>query len=101
RLSLVVFLSSLSFAGAAAAQDGLVTSPKGGEAEEAAAIVDDTVVPPEQEEALKMFARTWRCTGTSFTEYGADIPTTLTIAGKKDLGGRWLLVRTDMAIKTK
>jgi hypothetical protein len=55
----------------------------------------------EQDDALKLFAGTWRCTGTSSTEMGADVPTTFTITGKKDLGGRWLVVKTELAPKAK
>ncbi|MDP2340283.1 MAG: hypothetical protein Q8O67_04945 [Deltaproteobacteria bacterium] len=85
----------------ALAQDGLVATPKGGADEEAAELIDDSLVPMEQDDALKLFAGTWRCTGTSSTELGADVPTTFTITGKKDLGGRWLVVRSELLPKAK
>jgi len=78
-----------------------VATPKGEEEAEAAAVVDDRTAPPAQDEALKLFAATWRCTGTSSTDYGQDVPTTLTITGKKDLGGRWLVVKTELVAKAK
>ncbi len=86
----------------AVAQDGLVSSPKGEEAAgEEQVVIDDRVPPAEQEDALKLFAATWRCTGTSSTEFGADVPTTFTITGKKDLSGRWLNVKTELVPKAK
>lgn len=92
---------AMSFAVNAAAQDGLVSTPKGEGDETAEAVIDDRVAPPEQDEALKLFAATWKCTGTSSTDYGADVPTTLTLTGKKDLGGRWLAVKTELVAKAK
>jgi hypothetical protein len=85
----------------AAAQDGLVATDKGGAEAEAEVIIDDRASPPEQEELFSRFAATWRCTGTSSTEFGAEVPTTLTISGKKDLGGRWLVVKTELVPKAK
>jgi hypothetical protein len=83
------------------AQDGLIATPKDGSDAEAEARVDDRVAPPEQSEALSFFIGTWRCTGTSFTDMGTDVPTTVTLSAKKDLGGRWLVVRTELNAKTK
>jgi hypothetical protein len=98
-------LLALAFAATSAlpalAQDGLVATPKGDGEEEEAAIVDDRVAPPEQDETLKLFNATWRCTGTSSTDMGADVPTTVTITGRKDLGGRWLVVKTELVAKAK
>lgn len=88
-----------SRAGAAPGDDGLVTTRKD-DADELAAVVDDREAPAQQE-ALKLFLGTWRCTGTSATDAGADIPTTFTLTGKKDLGGRWLIVRTELQPKAK
>lgn len=96
-----VVVSVIAFHAAdARAQDGLVATSKDGSDDEAAAIVDDRAVPTEQA-ALDVFATTWRCTGTSSTDYGADAPTTFTMSGKKDLNGRWLSVRTELNIKAK
>ncbi len=100
RTALATLLLAAVAALPAVAQDGLVATPKGEDDAEAEAIIDDRVAPAEQE-TLALFANTWRCTGTSSTEYGADVPTTLTIAGKKDLGGRWLVVKTDLTPKAK
>jgi len=83
------------------AQDGLVATPKGDGEEETVAVVDDRVPPPEQEEALKLFHGTWRCTGTSSTDVGADVPTSVALTGKKELGGRWLVVKTELLAKAK
>ena len=85
---------------ALAGDDGLVVGDKG-DAATADAVIDDSKAPPEQNEALKLFLGTWRCTGTSATDAGADIPTTFTLTGKKDLGGRWLIVRTELQPKAK
>jgi hypothetical protein len=91
----------VTFAAAAAAQDdGLVTTPRG-ETEEAAAVVDDTTVPMQQDDGLKPFVGTLRCSGTSSTEMGAEVPTTFTLRGKKDVGGRWLVVTTELTPKAK
>lgn len=85
---------------AAAAQDGLqVTDRSGGGDDDV--LVNDTTVPMEQDDGLKLFVGTLKCTGTSSTEYGADVPTTLTITGKKDIGGRWLVVKTELTAKAK
>lgn len=83
------------------AQDGLVATPKDGSDAEAEDRVDDRVAPPEQSEALSFFLGTWRCSGTSFTDVGADVPTSVTLTAKKDLGGRWLVVRTELNAKAK
>jgi hypothetical protein len=99
--SLLAVALTTCFAASAAAQDGLVTTPKGEGDDTAEAIIDDRVAPPEQEEALKVFAATWKCTGTSATDYGVDVPTTVTVTGKKDLGGRWLVVKTELVAKAK
>ena len=101
RLLLAVVVCAVGGASAAFAQDGLVATPKGEEEAEAAAVVDDRTAPPAQDDALKLFAGTWRCTGTSSTDYGQDVPTSLTITGKKDLGGRWLVVKTELVAKAK
>ncbi len=93
--------SLLIAAPSAWAQDGLVATPKGGDEDAPAEIIDDAKVPPEQDEALRLFGATWRCSGTSSTEMGADVPTTFTIVGKKELGGRWLVVKTELLPKTK
>ncbi len=96
--------SSLFFAvctaSAAHAQDGLVATSKGGDDDDAVALVDDRSAPVEQD-ALALFAATWKCSGTSSTDYGVDAPTTFTMSGKKDLGGRWLVVRTELNVKAK
>jgi len=101
RVTIPTLVLVASTALPALAQDGLVATPKGEGEEEAAAIVDDRVPPPEQEEALKLFNGTWRCTGTSSTDMGADVPTTVTLSGKKDLGGRWLVMKTELVAKAK
>jgi hypothetical protein len=85
----------------ARAQDGPVVTPKDGSGDAADDGVDDAAAPPEQDEALKGFVGTWKCTGTSSTEFGADVPTTLSIAVKKDLGNRWLTVHTELVAKAK
>jgi len=90
-----------SFGGTAFAQDGLVATPRDGSGDDAAAIINDTTVPMEQDDGLKLFVGTWRCTGTSSTDVGADLPTSFTLTGKKDLGGRWLVVKTEMLPKAK
>ena len=82
------------------AQDGLVATSKDGSDDSVAVVIDDRRAPAEQD-ALNFFATTWKCIGTSSTDYGADAPTTFTISGKKDLNGRWLSVRTELTIKAK
>jgi len=99
--TLATALAACLVASSAFAQDGLVATPKGEDATEDQVVIDDRAAPPEQEEALKLFVGTWRCTGTSSTEYGADVPTSFTITGKKDLGGRWIVVRAEMTPKAK
>ncbi len=83
------------------AQDGPVVTPKDGSADASDDGVDDALMPAEQDDALKIFVGTWRCSGTSSTEYGADVPTTLSIVVRKDLGNRWLAVRTELVAKAK
>lgn len=85
----------------ALAQEGLVATPKGEGEDESESIIDDRVPPPEQEQALGLFNGAWKCSGASSTDMGADVPTTVTVTGKKDLGGRWLLVRTELVAKAK
>ena len=99
--AVVFLLSLLSLASAASAQDGLVATPKGDDEDVVAELIDDSKVPFEQEDALKLFVGTWRCTGTSSTELGTDVPTTFSMTGKKDLGGRWLIVKTEFLPKAK
>lgn len=100
--SLVVAASLASLlAGTVLAQDGLVATPKDGSGEDAAELIDDSKAPMEQDDALKLFVGTWKCTGTSSTELGADVPTTLSITGKKELSGRWLAVKTELTPKAK
>jgi hypothetical protein len=101
RVTIPTLVLVASTALPALAQDGLVATPKGESEDEAAAIVDDRVPPPEQEEALKLFNGTWRCTGTSSTDMGADVPTTVTLTGRKELGGRWLIVKTELTPRAK
>jgi hypothetical protein len=98
----LVLLAPLAFSVAPAvhADDGLVATPKDGD-DAPAELINDTTVPMEQDDALKLFVGTWKCTGTSSTEFGAELPTTFTIAGKKDLGGRWLVVKTELLPKAK
>jgi hypothetical protein len=86
---------------AAFAQEGPVVTPKDGSEEAVDDGVDDAIPPPEQAEALKVFLGSWKCAGTSSTEHGADVPTTLSLSVKKDLGDRWLAVRTELALRTK
>ncbi len=102
RTTLLVssLLVASCIASGAHAQDGLVATSKAGDDDDTAALVDDRAVPAEQA-ALDLFATTWRCTGTSSTDYGADVPTTFTLSGKKDLNGRWLSVRTELVAKAK
>lgn len=83
------------------AQDGPVVTPKDGSGDVADNGVDDGAAPAEQDEALKVFVGSWKCTGTSSTEFGAEVPTTLSFAVKKDLGNRWLAVRSEMVAKAK
>jgi hypothetical protein len=85
----------------AVAQDGLVATPKDGSDVEAEVRVDDRTPPPEQDEALGLFVGSWRCSGTSFTDAGADVPTSVTLSAKRELGGRWLVVRTELKAKAK
>ncbi len=99
-LSLVVVALAV-VAAPAVAQDGPVVTPKDGSGDAADDGADDAIAPTEQDEALKGFVGTWKCTGTSSTEFGADVPTTLSIAVKKDLGNRWLAVRTELVAKAK
>jgi hypothetical protein len=100
-ITTALLASSLFFcASAAFAQDGLVATSKDGSDDEEEVIVDDRTAPAEQD-ALALFANTWRCTGTSSTEFGADVATSLTVTGKKDLGGRWLVVKTELTPKAK
>ena len=99
--TLLVSLAGALLSLPATAQDGLVATPKGGEEEAADELIDDSKVPMEQDDALKLFVGTWRCTGTSSTEMGADVPTTFTLTGKSDLGGRWLVVRSELLPKVK
>ena len=101
RLLLASCVVTAIGATAAVAQEGLVATPKGDDGDFAEATVDDRVAPAEQEDALKLFVGSWRCTGTSSTDYGADAPTSLTITGKKDLAGRWLTVKTELTPKAK
>jgi hypothetical protein len=101
RATSTLFLLVASTALPVVAQDGLVATPKGDGEEETVAVIDDRVPPPEQDEALKLFNGTWRCTGTSSTDFGADVPTTVALTGKKDLGGRWLVVKTELVAKSK
>lgn len=93
-------LVALCAATGALAQDGLVATSKDGTDDDAAVVIDDRSAPAEQE-PLSFFAATWKCTGTSSTDYGADAPTTFTMTGKKDLNGRWLSVRTELVVKAK
>jgi hypothetical protein len=76
------------------AQDGLVTSDKsgGGDAQEAS--VDDDTPPPEQA-ALDAFVGTWKCKGKAQTERAPEADVTITLTVKKDLGGRWLSVKSE------
>ena len=81
---------------AVVASDDPIATPKGGgdEAAKEEAFVDDSAAPPEQKMAFKMFTGTWRCSGKANTELAPDVPTTVTIAFKSDLG-RFLSVRID------
>jgi hypothetical protein len=88
-------------AGTARADDGLVVTPKDGSEVAADQGVDDAVPPPEQDDALKDFVGTLRCSGTSATELGADVPATFTLSVKKDLGARWLVARSELVVKAK
>lgn len=78
----------------AAPQDGPVPTAKGA-VEEAAPSpeVDDSVVPPPQKEQLALFTGTWRCSGKANSDFGQDVPTTMTLTFKPDLGGRWIALR--------
>jgi hypothetical protein len=100
-VALALTVANLVVAPAAHAQDGPVVTPKDGSGDDSDAAIDDSIAPPEQDEALKLFVGTWRCTGTSSTEFGADVPTTLSLSVKKDLGNRWLAARTELVAKAK
>ncbi len=101
--AVVALVAAVAFvsASAALAQDGLVATAKDGAGDDAADIIDDSKAPVEGDDGVKLFVGTWKCTGTSSTELGADLPTTFTITGKKDLGGRWLAVKTELLAKAK
>jgi hypothetical protein len=83
------------------AQDGLVATAKDGSGDDGDNGVDDATAPAEQDEALKLFVGTWKCSGTSSTEFGVDVPTTFSLSVKKDLGNRWLTVRSELVAKAK
>ncbi len=76
------------------AQDGLVASDKTGAAVAAAVTVDDDTAPPEQA-ALDIFVGTWSCRGKAATERAAEADVAIKLQVKRDLGGRWLTVRTE------
>jgi hypothetical protein len=86
---------ALTFAPTALAQDGLVSSDKsGGDGGAPAAMVDDDTPPPEQA-VLDAFVGTWKCKGKAQTDRSPEADVTITITVKKDLGGRWLSVKTE------
>ena len=99
-IAALVVVAPVVVPAAAVAQDGLQVVDRSASGEEEV-VVNDTTVPMEQDDALKLFVGTWRCTGTSSTEFGADAPTSFTVSGKKDLGGRWLIVKTELLPKAK
>jgi hypothetical protein len=88
-------------ASTANADDGLVVTSKDGSDGAAEVVVDDSAVPDEHEAALKLFVGSWKCSGTSSTEYGAEVPTTFSWTAKKELGGRWIVVRSELTPKAK
>jgi hypothetical protein len=91
-----------SFVPAAKAQDGPVVTPKDGSGgDDDDDDIDDSIPPVEQDEALKVFAGTWRCTGVSSTQFGAESPSTFTWSVKKDLGNRWWTARGELIAKAK
>jgi hypothetical protein len=101
RSSVLAAALGVVAASEARADDGLVATPKDGSDVVADTGVDDSVPPVEQEDALKDFVGTWRCTGTANSELGAELPATFTLTAKKDLGGRWLVVRSELQVKAK
>jgi hypothetical protein len=90
-----VFLAGvMTFAVSARAQDGLVATDKSGDDAPASASVDDDTPPPEQA-VLDAFVGTWKCKGKAQTERNPEADVTITLTVKKDLGGRWLAVKTE------
>jgi hypothetical protein len=86
---------------AAAADEGLLVGAAKDAADAAPApALDDRKAPLEQQ-SLDPLVGTWRCTGTSNTEFGADAPTALTWKVQRSLQGRWLSVSMEWTPKAR